>query len=357
MKRFRSVKAPKKHDVSEFDGNGIRYPAKFVGRVPVEGRSGSDACQQAMRLAKSQLKSGLYNPAKKRVKTLIKISVDGLSTAELKTGKLITKNPVHRITSWYPDESSSDTFGIIVKGEGGISGEADAYCCIVLKSPKAKATVNALKQLVEIVFEPEFEEVSETIQPPEESLEKISAANLDDEDTWICRECTFPNKGQDLTCSMCQAPRIDASVEDDVEMVDPYGTVPNGDCDEDEDEAIPSFEATHDEEVTPDYMNIFEGVGLAAIPASPAISVFEDDDGPDYMNLPDAEPVEEFRERTSSAPETLKRTLSGSNPFHRQRSVSARSATNPFQFGAADDSSDEDDASVGNIDFNALFSK
>lgn len=46
------------------------------------------------------------------------------------------------------------------------------------------------------------------------------------------------------------------------ELIDPYGTVPGADGDgaaaEEPEEFVPAFEATHDEEIAPDYMNIFE---------------------------------------------------------------------------------------------------
>lgn len=358
--------------MEEFDGIGIQFPGKFVGRVPVEDRSGSASSQQAMRLAKSNVKSGLYNSAKKKVKVLIRISTEGLSTMDLKSRATLTKNPVHRITAWYPDESSADTFGVVTKGEGGLSGEVGEYSCIVLKSPKAKATVNALKQLLDIVFEPEFEEVQEQPEPAPSGQDEMVAASLDDAGNWQCKECTWANFASDNLCKMCQAPNCAA--EDDGEMVDPYGMVSTGDADGDdgEDGFIPSFEATHDEEVTPDYMNIFDGAGLGGEAdteqvTSPMIAIEDEDDTPDYMNLPSGDSIvnggedgdEVFRERTSSAP-PLKRNLSWSNPFReRPRTASTRSAKNPFNSWGndSDDDDDDDDDLVGHIDFNELFSK
>lgn len=83
------------------------------------------------------LKAGTYNHARKKVKVFIRISIDGFITADLKTGKELTNNSVHRITAWYPYDKASDTFGVVVKGEGGeIGGEEGKYSCIVLKAPK-----------------------------------------------------------------------------------------------------------------------------------------------------------------------------------------------------------------------------
>ena len=127
-----------------------------------------------------------------------------LSTVDLKTSRQITRNQVHRITAWYPDDTATDIFGVVVKGEGGITGVAGEYSCIVLKSPKAKGAINALKQLHEIVFEPEFEEVKEPPPPPAQVLKSIAAANMDDADTWKCAECTFPNAGAAIECTMCR---------------------------------------------------------------------------------------------------------------------------------------------------------
>jgi len=46
----------------------------------------------------------------------------------------ITQNAIHRITSWYVDEKSPDVIAIFTKGEGGSSGKADEYACLVLKT-------------------------------------------------------------------------------------------------------------------------------------------------------------------------------------------------------------------------------
>lgn len=407
MRRFRSGKAPKKHPASDFDGVGLQFPGKFLGRVPVAERKGNTATQQAIRLGKANVKSGLYNPMKKKVKCFIKISTEGLSTVDLKTNRQITRNQVHRITAWYPDDTATDMFGVVVKGEGGITGVAGEYSCIVLKSPKAKGAINALKQLHEIVFEPEFEEVKEPPPPPAQALKSIAAANMDDDDTWKCAECTFPNAGAAIECTMCSAPKPTGELADEgeeEELIDPYGTVPGADGDgaaaEEPEEFIPAFEATHDEEIAPDYMNIFEnsqttGNGLLATPtpaADNAHTVTEDEESTDYMNLPDGAaqpPVAEDEEssdymnlpdgqvansmrggRTNSMsahdsppdwdnPPAISRSLSWSNPFSRRNSTSStRSAKNPFSIGAGSGTEDDessDDGEVVAIDFKTLF--
>lgn len=407
MRRFRSGKAPKKHAAGDFDGVGLQFPGKFLGRVPVSERKGNTATQQAIRLGKANVKSGLYNPMKKKVKCFIKISTEGLSTVDLKTNRQITRNPVHRITAWYPDDTATDTFGVVVKGEGGISGESGEYGCIVLKSPKAKGAINALMQLHEIVFEPEFEEVKEPPAPPAAALKSIAAANMDDADTWKCAECTFPNGGAAIECTMCSAPKPTGELADEgeeEELIDPYGSVPGADCDADgeaePEEFIPAFEATHNEEIAPDYMNIFEnaeiaGGGAATPTASPDASFTGTEDGgcTDYMNLPNSAaqtaafaedeessnymnlPDEHVRPagRTNSLsthdaprdwdnPPAMGRSLSWSNPFSRRNSASMRSAKNPFSTanagsGTDDDESSDDGEVVATIDFKTLFNK
>lgn len=66
----------------------------------------------------TKVKSGKYNfETKKKVPIVVRISVGGLATINLKSGTFITKNPVHRILGWFPDVKEKDVFGIIVKGE------------------------------------------------------------------------------------------------------------------------------------------------------------------------------------------------------------------------------------------------
>ena len=76
-----------------------------------------------------KVKTGKFNGnRKKNTKVFIRISIQGIATIDLKSGALVSKNPVHRITAWYPDPSSKELFGIIVKGEVGFAGRIYRCC-------------------------------------------------------------------------------------------------------------------------------------------------------------------------------------------------------------------------------------
>ena len=147
----------------------------------------------------TKAKSGKYNfDAKKKVKVVVRISVGGLATINLKSGTFITKNPVHRILGWFPDAKEKDVFGIVVKGEGRqLSGPADEFCCVVLKSPQAVSALAAIKQLMAIVFHaPAADKESPSMSP---GAGKAAV----DPNKWDCIDCHFFNKNDDLECVMC----------------------------------------------------------------------------------------------------------------------------------------------------------
>eukprot|EP00041_Stephanoeca_diplocostata_P029943 m.893615 g.893615 ORF g.893615 m.893615 type:complete len:87 (-) comp23662_c1_seq1:949-1209(-) len=77
MRRFRKS-APKKFTIEDFDRDGLKWPGKFFGRVPVQDKNGSAATQHAIKTAQEKLKTGTYNSAKKKVCLLFYISNIGL---------------------------------------------------------------------------------------------------------------------------------------------------------------------------------------------------------------------------------------------------------------------------------------
>eukprot|EP00040_Diaphanoeca_grandis_P001226 m.17804 g.17804 ORF g.17804 m.17804 type:complete len:396 (-) comp11691_c0_seq1:301-1488(-) len=393
MKRFRKKEGGDKcYVLEDFGRQGLQWPGKYFGRVPMPERNGHAATQSAIKLARENVKSGTYNSRAKKVKVFIKISVDGIVAVDLKNGTELARNAVHRITAWYPDDTAKDTFGVVVKGEGGLAGELDQYSCIVMKSPKARATLNALKQLLEIVFEPTFEETSSDTPQKESSLEAISAADINAEGTWECKDCTFVNFPDKQACVLCHADRKMEQNATKPQYLDVTGTSHNdngqavdddgGDDDNANDDGpIEAYEATHDEEIEPDYQNLFESHGMSYeddgcnymnLPdgyegdSADYMNLPENGDGngmSDYMNLPDIALAERTLSPDSPNVEAIRpRTYSDNNPFakavakrtsdpttynHNQPSTSV---ANPFG-GDSDEDSDEIDA----IDFGALF--
>jgi len=348
-------------------------------------RSGKEAAQSAIRLARDNVKSGTYNARAKKVKAFIRISVDGIVAVDLKNGSELCRNATHRITAWYPDTTAKDTFGVVVKGEGGgeKTGELDEYSCIVLKSPKAKATLNALKQLLEIVFEPTFEETADVPQQKETNLEGISAADINDEGTWECKDCTFVNFPDKNACVLCHEERkIDPDETITAPIEDGNGTTIDN---ADDEGPIESYEATHDEEIEPDYQNLFESHGITYdendggnymnLPdghdgEQPDYMNLPDEgaDGADYMNLPDVKVDAAHRALSPDSPgphqkaSPRPRAYSDNNPFAKSSVMSRRLSApispsrdkaekNPF------DDSDEDSDEMDMIDFGALFKK
>jgi hypothetical protein len=102
----------------------------------------------------------------------------------------------HCNAAWYPYDKASDTFGVVVKGEGGeIGGDEGKYSCIVLKAPKAHETLDALKQLLEIIFSnPNSSDDYGVVDAPGgvDEPAAMKAADPTDPGAWMCPEYAAP---------------------------------------------------------------------------------------------------------------------------------------------------------------------
>eukprot|EP00038_Savillea_parva_P007610 m.171353 g.171353 ORF g.171353 m.171353 type:complete len:321 (-) comp13365_c1_seq1:405-1367(-) len=313
MKRFRKKKEQKKYTIEDFDREGLKWPGKFFGRVPVATKNGSASTQVAIEKAQESLKAGTYNRARKKVKVFVRISIDGFVTQDLKTGKELTNNSVHRITAWYPYDKASDTFGVVVKGEGGeIGGEAGKYSCIVLKAPKASQTLDALKQLLEIIFSnPNSSDDYGVVDTPGAAASaSMKPADPSDPGAWKCAECAWWEHAANAECNMCGSPKPTEASSDAGGANGADGSASDGE------EVIEAFEAEHDEDEDVDYMNL---------PGRDE----------DYMSFLQAKADGKDVEPPPQ--------LSSKNPF---------GSNNPF--AGMDDDDDEDDEDV-NVDFGSMF--
>ena len=126
----------------------------------------------------------------------MRVSVEGLATIDVKTGAFVSKNKVHRIVGWYGDPKDREIFGIVVKGEGGIGGDSNAYSCIVLKSKQALSALAGIKQLMAIIFS--VPPVSEA-----DAAADARAATPTQEGVWACPDCRYSNQDGEDECAMC----------------------------------------------------------------------------------------------------------------------------------------------------------
>lgn len=173
------------YTLADYQGEGVPFQVKYLGREPVPESKGGQHASAA--IVNAKVKKDKASFVHQHHKAVFRISVLGVSCKEAKTGvgpssdcfftpasllrassglvmlpdhpwrpgaacshcgpiraspalspsllqSTITQNAIHRITSWYSDEKNPDIIAIFTKGEGGSSGKANEYACLVLKT-------------------------------------------------------------------------------------------------------------------------------------------------------------------------------------------------------------------------------
>eukprot|EP00051_Salpingoeca_urceolata_P009644 m.117124 g.117124 ORF g.117124 m.117124 type:complete len:468 (-) comp16393_c0_seq4:354-1757(-) len=211
----RAVTDPEKtFTLEDFQGDGVQFSAKYLGRPKVAKPNGLALALDAMVEAKGYAKQSGQGH-RKPIKVVANVSVQGFSTCDEKSGSIVSQNPIHRITAWYPDKSDPELFGIIVKGEGGHTGMAETFVCIVLKSHQAQGILHALRDLMNIVFKqaqpappppskgPPKKATTATIASALLSQEPNTSEKQERQRQWECAQCTFANSETQADCEMC----------------------------------------------------------------------------------------------------------------------------------------------------------